>query len=138
MTKKYFKTSFIYLIFGLFLGAFYREYTRIIGFTGLTSLRVAHTHTLVLGFILFLILSIFAKSFDLKEDRKEKRFINTYNFSLILVIGTIIARGFYQIYDLNSASLSAAISGIAGIGHIAISFAFYFLYTYLKSFVDEK
>lgn len=138
MTKKYFKTSFIYLIFGLFLGAFYREYTRIIGFTGLTSLRVAHTHTLVLGFILFLILSIFAKSFDLKEDRKEKRFFNTYNFSLILVIGTIIARGFYQIYDLNSASLSAAISGIAGIGHIAISFAFYFLYTYLKSFVDEK
>lgn len=138
MTKKYFKTSFIYLIFGLFLGAFYREYTRIIGFTGHTSLRVAHTHTLVLGFILFLILSIFAKSFDLKEDRKEKRFFNTYNFSLILVIGTIIARGFYQIYDLNSASLNAAISGIAGIGHIAISFAFYFLYTYLKSFVDEK
>ena len=138
MTKKYFKTSFIYLIFGLFLGAFYREYTRIIGFTGHTSLRVAHTHTLVLGFILFLILSIFAKSFDLKEDRKEKRFFNTYNFSLILVIGTIIARGFYQIYDLNSASLNAAISEIAGIGHIAISFAFYFLYTYLKSFVDEK
>lgn len=138
MTKKYFKTSFIYLIFGLFLGAFYREYTRIIGFTGLTSLRVAHTHTLVLGFILFLILSIFAKSFDLKEDRKEKRFFNTYNFSLILVIGTIIARGFFQIYDLNSASLSAAISGIAGISHIAISFPFYFLYTYLKSFVDEK
>lgn len=138
MTKKYFKTSFIYLIFGLFLGAFYREYTRIIGFTGHTSLRVAHTHTLVLGFILFLILSIFAKSFDLKEDRKEKRFFNTYNFSLILVIVTIIARGFYQIYDLNSASLSAAISGIAGIGHIAISFPFYFLYTYLKSFVDEK
>ena len=138
MTKKYFKTSFIYLIFGLFLGAFYREYTRIIGFTGHTSLRVAHTHTLVLGFILFLILSIFAKSFELKEDRKEKRFFNTYNFSLILVIVTIIARGFYQIYDLNSASLNAAISGIAGIGHIAISFAFYFLYTYLKSFVDEK
>ena len=138
MTKKYFKTSFIYLIFGLFLGAFYREYTRIIGFTGLTSLRVAHTHTLVLGFILFLILSIFAKSFDIKEDKKEKRFFKTYNFALILVISTIIARGFYQIYDLDSASLSAAISGIAGIGHIAISFAFYFLYVYLKSFIDEK
>lgn len=138
MTKKYFKTSFIYLIFGLFLGAFYREYTRIIGFTGQTSLRVAHTHTLVLGFILFLILSTFAKSYDLNEDKKEKRFFITYNFSLIIVIGTIIARGFYQIYDLDSTSLSAAISGIAGIGHIAISFAFYFLYTYLKSFIDWK
>lgn len=138
MQKKYFKTSFIYLIFGLFIGAFYREYTRIIGFTGLTSLRVAHTHTLVLGFFLFFILSVFAKSFDIKDDRKGKRFFNTYNFSLILVIGTIIARGFYQIYDLDNTSLSASISGIAGIGHITISFAFYFLYVYLKSFVDEK
>lgn len=138
MQKKYFKTSFIYLIFGLFIGAFYREYTRIIGFTGLTSLRVAHTHTLVLGFFLLFILSVFAKSFDIKDDRKGKRFFNTYNFSLILVIGTIIARGFYQIYDLDNTSLSASISGIAGIGHITISFAFYFLYVYLKSFVDEK
>lgn len=138
MTKKYFKTSFIYLIFGLFIGAFYREYTRIIGFTGLTSLRVAHTHTLVLGFILFLILSIFAKSFDIKEDKKEKRFFKTYNFALILVISTIIARGYYQIYDLDSASLSAAISGIAGIGHITISFAFYFLYSYLKDYIEKK
>lgn len=137
MTKKYFKTSFIYLFFGLFLGAFYREYTKIIGFTGLTSLRVAHTHTLVLGFILFLVLCIFAKSFDIKEDKKEKRFFNTYNFSLILVIGTLIARGFYQIYGIDNNAISAAISGVAGIGHIGISFAFYFLYTYLKSYIEK-
>lgn len=73
MTKKYFKTSFIYAILGLFIGAFYREYTRIIGFTGCTNLSLAHTHTLVLGFILFIILSLFAKSFDLKEDKREKK-----------------------------------------------------------------
>lgn len=73
MTKKYFKTSFIYAILGLFIGAFYREYTRIIGFTGRTNLSLAHTHTLVLGFILFIILSLFAKSFDLKEDKREKK-----------------------------------------------------------------
>lgn len=138
MTKKYFNISFIYLIFGLFLGAFYREYTRIIGFTGRTNLSLAHTHSLVLGFVVFFMLALFAKNFDLNEDKKEKRFFNTYNFSLILVIGTIIARGFYQIYDLDSASLSAAISGIAGIGHIAIAFAFYFLYTYLKNYIDRK
>ena len=71
MTKKYFKTSFIYALFGIFIGAFYREYTRIIGFTGQTSLRVAHTHTLVLGFILFLILTMFAKTYNLKEDKKD-------------------------------------------------------------------
>lgn len=138
MTKKYFKISFIYLIFGLFIGAFYREYTRIIGFTGRTNLSLAHTHSLVLGFVVFFMLALFAKNFDLNEDKKEKKFFNTYNFSLIIVIGTLIARGFYQIYDLDNASLSAAISGIAGIGHIAIAFAFYFLYTYLKNYVDKK
>lgn len=135
MTKKYFKTSFIYAFFGLFIGAFYREYTRIIGFKGLTNLGLAHTHTLVLGFFLFIILTLVAKSFDLKDDKKEKRFFTTYNFSLILVIGTLIARGFYQIYGLDNSAISATISGIAGIGHIAISFALYFLYTYLKSYV---
>ena len=138
MTKKYFKISFIYLIFGLFIGAFYREYTRIIGFTGRTNLSLAHTHSLVLGFVVFFMLALFAKNFDLNEDKKEKKFFNTYNFSLIIVIGTLIARGFYQIYDLDNASLSAAISGIAGIGHIAIAFAFYFLYTYLKNYIDRK
>lgn len=137
MTKKYFKTSFIYALFGLFIGAFYREYTRIIGFTGLTSLSLAHTHTLVLGFFLFLILSIFAKSFDLKEEKKEKKFFNTYNFSLVIVIGTLIARGFYQIYGIDNSAISAAISGIAGIGHIGISFAFYFLYAYLKTYIEK-
>lgn len=137
MTKKYFKTSFIYAFFGLFIGAFYREYTRIIGFVDKTNLSLAHTHTLILGFLLFFILSLFAKSFDIKEDKKEKRFFKTYNFSLILVIGTLIARGFYQIYGIDNNAISAAISGVAGIGHIGISFAFYFLYTYLKANIEK-
>lgn len=138
MTKKYFKTSFIYLIFGLFIGAFYREYTRIIGFTEITNLSLAHTHSLVLGFVVFFMLALFAKNFDLKEGKKEKKFFNTYNFSLIIVIGTLIARGFYQIYAVDSTALSASISGITGIGHIGISFAFYFLYSYLKDYIEKE
>lgn len=136
MTKKYFKTSFIYAFFGIFIGAFYREYTKFIGFKGHSSLGLAHTHSLVLGFFLFIILALVAKSFDLKEDKKEKKFYTTYNFSLVLVIGTLIARGFYQIYGLNNSAISATISGVAGLGHIAISFALYFLYTYLKCHLD--
>ena len=137
MTKKYFKTAFIYALFGLFIGAFYREYTRIIGFKGISTLGLAHTHSLVLGFFLFIILALAAKSFDLKDDKKEKRFYTTYNFALVLVIGTLIARGFCQIYGLNNSAISAAISGIAGLGHIAISFAFYFLYAYLKTYIEK-
>ncbi|WP_311376214.1 DUF2871 domain-containing protein [Anaerococcus lactolyticus] len=137
MTKKYFKTAFIYALFGLFIGAFYREYTRIIGFKGISTLGLAHTHSLVLGFFLFIILALAAKSFDLKDDKKEKRFYTTYNFSLVLVIGTLIARGFYQIYGLDNSAISATISGVSGLGHIAISFAFYFLYAYLKTYIEK-
>lgn len=75
MTKKYFKTSFIYALIGLLLGAFYREFTRIIGFDKATNLGLAHTHILVLGFVLFLILTIFAKVFGMNEDKKEKNFL---------------------------------------------------------------
>lgn len=135
MTKKYFKTSFIYAIIGLFLGAFYREFTRIIGFDESTKLGLAHTHTLVLGFILFLILTLFAKLFDIKEDKKERRFFISYNLGLILTVFTIAARGFYQIKGLDIPAISASISGIAGIGHIALSFAFYFLYKYIKPYI---
>nr|WP_072537212.1 DUF2871 family protein [Anaerococcus mediterraneensis] len=138
MTKKYFKTSFIYALIGIFLGAFYREFTRIIGFYKPTNLGLAHTHTLVLGLILFLILTLFAKVFDMEEDKKEKKFFITYNLGLILTVLTIGARGFYQIKGLENPALSASISGLAGIGHISLSFAFYFLYTYLKSCINKS
>lgn len=56
--KKLFNLSFSYLILGLALGIFFREFTKFNTFTGITTLSAAHTHTLVLGFIFFLILIV--------------------------------------------------------------------------------
>ena len=56
MTKKLVNLSFIYAIIGLIAGAFYREFTKYLGFVGKTTLSVAHTHILVLGSLIFLIL----------------------------------------------------------------------------------
>ena len=137
MTRKYIKTAFTYGVFGLFIGAFYREFTKFIGFTGRTSLALAHGHSLVLGFIIFLILALFAKNFDSSDIKKEKRFYITYNICLSLSLLSLVVRGFYQIYDLNQMALDASISGFAGLGHIILAIAFYFLYSFLKSLVKE-
>ncbi|MGL5648848.1 MAG: DUF2871 family protein, partial [Clostridium sp.] len=61
--KKIFNTSMLYLLFGLLGGVFFREFTRMSDFTGITRLSVVHTHALILGFFLFLILVLFEKSF---------------------------------------------------------------------------
>ena len=45
--KKLFNLSFFYLILGLALGVFFREFTKFNNFTGITKLSSAHTHTLV-------------------------------------------------------------------------------------------
>lgn len=63
--KKIAKLSFFYCILGLLLGVFYREYTKINGFTEHTVLSGLHTHVLVLGTFFFLILLLLEKFFAL-------------------------------------------------------------------------
>ena len=65
--KKLFNLSFFYLILGLALGIFFREFTKFNAFTGITTLSAAHTHTLVLGFIFFLILIVLEKVFNISN-----------------------------------------------------------------------
>lgn len=46
-------------------GVFYREFTKLNGFSGRTSLGLAHTHHFVLGTLFFLVLAPFQKQFKL-------------------------------------------------------------------------
>lgn len=97
--KKLFYAAIFYLVFGLCSGLFYREFTKAHEFTGLTQLKLAHTHILVLGFFMFLILTLFEKSFTLSKSRWFNRFFVVYNagalFSMImfLIIGIAQVRG---------------------------------------------
>lgn len=60
--KKLFNLSFFYLILGLLLGVFFREFTKFNNFTDSTTLSTTHTHALVLGFIFFLTLVVIEKT----------------------------------------------------------------------------
>ena len=53
--RKYINISFMYAIAALLSGVFYREFTKILDFTGNTTLAFTHLHLFVLGTIMFLL-----------------------------------------------------------------------------------
>ena len=111
--QKYFKISTFYLILGLALGVFYREFTKINNFTGVTALSATHTHALVLGFIFFIIVLLLEKNFNISKIKSFKSWIITYNLGLMYLICTLVYRGILQVNHSDFLGLSH----IAGLGH---------------------
>lgn len=119
--KKYIDTSFFYFILAMVAGVFYREFTKFSGFTGRTVLGFAHGHLLALGTIVFLIVALFYSRLNLKDNKKFGAFFKVYNFGVLLTAIMMVARGVTQVKGtVLSTGNSAMISGIAGIGHIAV------------------
>ena len=132
--KKCLNTSLIYMILGLASGVFYRTFTMIKGYTGLTALSVTHTHLLVLGMIMFLIIALFANDTKLAEEKSFKTFYTLYNIALPFVVVMLYVRGIPQVLNITLASgLDHAISGIAGVAHILLAVAMVFLFKALKT-----
>ena len=55
MMKKLLNTAFTYTVIALVAGVGYREYTKMIDFTGETNLSLLHTHLFTLGMLFFLL-----------------------------------------------------------------------------------
>lgn len=120
--NRYIKTSIYYAILGLVAGVFYREFTNFNGLDGGTSLAFIHVHTLILGMIFFLILSLFEDKFHMSTFKRFKIFNIFYNVGLITTIGIFLVRGITEVLESNiSRGLDKALSGIAGLGHISLS-----------------
>lgn len=135
--KKIINTAMFYMIYGLTAGAFYREYTKFKEYEGLTSLSKVHPHVLVLGMLLFLIIGAYSyNKEDLIKTKSFSRFYKVYNIALVGTSLTMFVRGLTQV---NASQLTKAtnmsISGIAGVFHILMAVAFYFLFKSLKSIV---
>ncbi|MGL5346266.1 MAG: DUF2871 domain-containing protein [Peptostreptococcaceae bacterium] len=111
--QKIFKISSFYLFLGLILGVFYREFTKFNDFTGATTLGVAHSHVLVLGFVFFIIVLLLEKNFFVSRIKNFKTWIITYNVGLIYLISVLVFRGILQVQGSDFAGLSH----IAGLGH---------------------
>ncbi len=131
--KKYIHYALIYAVAGLVSGVFYREFTKFNGFTGVTSLGKVHTHLLVLGMFLFLIVALFAQNHPLEEDKYFRIFLKIYHLGLVLSAVTMVARGITQVLAMTiSKGLDASIAGLSGIGHILVSIGLICLLVGLK------
>lgn len=54
--KRLMNVSIVYGVIGLIGGVFYREFSKLNGFTCFTTLSVVHTHYLILGISMILVL----------------------------------------------------------------------------------
>jgi hypothetical protein len=111
-----------YLVLGLAGGLLFREVTKSAGFpeSSVSQLGVLHTHLLTLGFLFFLIVLVLDRVFGLGRDRLFALFFWIYNAGLILTTGTMAVHGTMTVLGQQS---GAAISGIAGMGHIVLTVA---------------
>lgn len=114
MMKRYINYSIVYTVLAVLGGEFYREFTKMNGYTAWTTLSVVHTHYFILGMMFFLILGLISMNMNLKINRA----VLFYNIGLNLTAIMLIVRGIIQVLDLNV--ISALISGIADIGHITL------------------
>ena len=84
--KKILNISFIYFLLAMVGGVFYREFTKVLGFTGQTTLGYIHVHLIVLGSILFLIIALFCRDTELLYNKTFKKFMVIYNIGLQLMV----------------------------------------------------
>ncbi len=122
MKKKLINISLYYAIAAMVGGVFYREFTKWNGFTGVTALGKVHVHLFVLGMAVFLIAALFSERQNLAASKKWNVFMRFYNIGLILAVIMLVVRGVTQVLAIPlSTGMSAAISGVAGLGHIILA-----------------
>lgn len=132
-------TSFTYALLAMVGGVFYREFTKFSAFTGNTVLGVVHTHLFLLGMVFFLIAALFQMNVDLMSHKNFKKFYIIYNLGVAIMVVMLMVRGITQVQGLElSRGLDAAISGIAGIGHILVGIGIIFYFMMLKKLIGEK
>ena len=117
--KKLWRTAFFYAAAAMAGGVFYREFTKLNGFTGNTTLSVVHTHLFLLGMVFFLLLLLLERQFALTTHKHFGKFFALYNTGVLITAGAFLWRGIPQALSLSfSRGMDASISGVAGLGHI--------------------
>lgn len=118
--KRYMNAALLYAVLAMVGGVFYREFTKFNGFTAKTALSVVHTHYFLLGMVFFLLLLLLEKNFSF-TGAKTGRVLAAYHIGLNLTAVMFVVRGIVQVLmPALSVGMDAAISGIAGIGHILL------------------
>lgn len=131
--KKHLNIAYYYAIAAMVGGVFYREFTKFNKYIGDTALGKVHTHLFLLGMIMFMLIALFSKEINFDKEPKFKRFCYTYNSGLVLMTIMLVVRGVLEVLGTEmSRGLDAAISGIAGIGHVLIAIGIVYLFKILR------
>lgn len=135
--KRYANTALLYAILAMVGGVFYREFTKFNGFTAKTTLSVVHTHYFLLGMVFFLLILVLEKAFSF-TGAKTGRVLALYHVGLNLTAVMLVVRGVFQVLRTSlSAGMNAAISGIAGIGHILLGVSLILMLLQIKRSVTK-
>lgn len=136
--KRYMNTALVYAVLAMAGGVFYREFTKFVDFTGKTTLSVVHTHYFMLGMALFLLLLLLEKSFSFTTARTGRVLI-VYHVGLNLTAVMFLVRGVTRaLRTALSSGMDAAISGVAGIGHILLGVSLVLLLLQVKRALPSK
>lgn len=128
--QKLFASAASYTVLGLLAGVFYREFTRAQDFVGMTRLSTLHTHLLVLGTIMFLVLLALSAVFKLHEHKQFNAFFIVYNVGVLWITAFMAVKGINQVLD-PSFAMSPALAGASGLGHIILTVGFFQLFMIL-------
>lgn len=132
--QKLARASLSYMVIGLISGVYFREMTKLNDFDGWTQLSVVHTHTLILGMFFFLIVLLLEKNFNLTKHKNFKKFYIIYNIGLGVTLLMLLTHGTMTVLGIES---SAAISGIAGLGHIILTVGLGFFFQVLLQSIKK-
>lgn len=128
-----------YMILGLVSGVFYREYTKLTdNLTTESPLSTVHTHLLALGMLMFLVMAALDGILRLRGRRAFEIFYWSYNVGLIWTVVMMVVRGLFTLNGHDPATTSAAIPGIAGLGHIILSVGLVFLFIALHAGMKDR
>ena len=136
--KRYMNSALLYAILAMAGGVFYREFTKFNRFTSKTILSVVHTHYFLLGMVFFLLLLVLEKNLSF-TGVKTGRVLLTYHIGLNLTAVMLVVRGVTQVMGAElSRGVDAAISGIAGIGHILLGVSLVMLLLQIRRSVSDS
>lgn len=124
--------SIVYGVLALVGGVFYREFTKLNGFNGFTTLSVVYTHYLMLGMAFFLMLVLLENNFHF-IDNKVRKYLLFYHIGLNLTAVMLVIRGVVQVI-----SLDASIAVLIGIAHLILGISMVLVLISIRNCVKDS
>lgn len=130
--KRLMNASTVYGVLALVAGVFYREFTKLNGFTSFTTFSVVHTHYLMLGMVFFLLLVVVEKNFHF-VDNKVLKYLLFYHIGLNLTVVMLVIRGVVQVL-----SLDALIAVLFGIAHLILGISMVLVLISIRNCIKDS